>query len=74
MKKCLFFACVAIVCCTFSGCEDRESGVSQAEIENEFKNMPPHERDLGEFKDKISFPNDKENTANGSVKDAEKLK
>lgn len=74
MRKCLLLACVAIVCCAFPGCEDRESGVSQAEIETEFKNMPPHEGDLGEFKDKVSFPNDKGNTAKESVKDAGKLK
>lgn len=74
MRKCLLLACVAIVCCAFPGCEDRESGVSQAEIETEFKNMPPHEGDLGEFKDKVSFPAAKENAVKGNAKGDEKAK
>ena len=57
MMRILFAALAASACMMMSGCsqENDEDAIEKAN-DAEFRKMPPHEKDLGEFKEEVTFP------------------
>lgn len=60
MKRILFAVLAASACVVMTGCsrEDDEDAIERAN-DAEFRKMPPHEKDLGEFNEEVTF-SDKE--------------
>lgn len=56
MKRILFAVMAVSACVVMTGCnrEDDEDAIEKAN-DAEFRKMPPHEKDLGEFKEEVTF-------------------
>ena len=64
MKRILCAVLAASACVAMTGCnrEDDEDAIEKAN-DAEFRKMPPHEKELGEFKEEVSFSDNESSAA-----------
>lgn len=68
MNKVFLAACAIAVGVVLTGCEKNEEDAIEAANAEEFRRMPPHENELGEFKEEVTFSDEKVKAAKRPVR------
>ena len=67
MNKLFLTACAIAVGVGLTGCEKNDEAAIEAANAEEFRRMPPHENELGEFKEEVTFSDEKVKAAKRPV-------